>query len=436
MDGLQRSLKKMKLPTIMALAVLVTMAMRGLADSPAAPRPWVATSERGDFFFKMVPPKWKKEGDRYVVEREPFGVAYKISEDGDFEEVWRTEGWYTFEGYLSEDGRFFVRFGPWASDQENHTDLAIAFYDRGKLLKEYQVKELIRKPDFLEDSVSHYVWRPAIQTKPNGFYGGTFHLVMIDKTSYSFNYETGEILIREKDKKAKSNREIWAEQEAIANKKGRDLFQASAFSKEFDRHFTISGVKAMRGTYSSCSLEGRTWTADLTPKKKLKHDAGICVVFPVVEEEGVVASITPSDIISSIELAFEHPFVSQRFRFAEATGIRLRTQGDRLHWDTPELTEFIEKITEAKPKEEDLSHWAYFIIDHENRSYTSFYLNTKTKEIIEEDESKWPWEPYLIDPGGKRTDANKAAHTNPLPATESKSEGKKKPQQESEVRPR
>ena len=137
------------------------MPMKGLADSPATPRPWVATSEGGDFFFKMVPPKWKEEGDSYVVEREPFGVTYEISEDGEFKEVWRTEGWYTFEGYLSEDGRYFVRFGPWASDQENHTDLAIAFYDRAKLLKEYQVKELIRKPDLLEDSVSHYMWRPA-----------------------------------------------------------------------------------------------------------------------------------------------------------------------------------------------------------------------------------------------------------------------------------
>jgi len=402
----------MKLPTFIALAAMATMPMNAMADSPAAPRPWVATSKHGDFVFKMVPPKWKEEGNKYVVEREPFGVTYEISEDGEFKEVWRTEGWYTFEGYLSEDGRYFVRFGPWASDQKNHTDLAIAFYDRGKLIKQYQVKELIRKPDLLEDSVSHYMWRPAIQTKPNGFYGGTFHLVMIDKTTYSFDYETGEIIIREKDKKAKSNREIWAEQEAIANKKGQDLFQASALREEFDRHFTISGAKVMRGSYSSCSLEGKTWTADLTPKKKLKHDSGICVALPIVEDQGLVASITPSDIISSIEIAFDHPFVSQRFRTAGATGIRLRTQGDRLHWDTPELIEFLEKITGAKPKEEDLGHWAYFIVDHENRSYTSFYLNTKTKEIIDEDESKWPWKPYLIDSAGKRTDANRVPVTD------------------------
>ena len=426
----------MKLPTIIVLAALATMPMKSLADSPAAPRPWVATSERGDFFFKMVPPKWKEEGDRFVVEREPFGVTYKISEDGEFEEVWRTEGWYTFEGYLSEDGRYFVRFGPWASDQENHADLAIAFYDRGKLLKEYQVKELIRKPDLLEDSVSHYMWRPAIQTKPNGFYGGTFHLVMIDKTIYSFDYETGEIIIREKDEKAKSDREIWAEKQAAANKRGQELFQASAFREEFERHFEITGVEAMRGSYSGCSLEGPAWVAKFTPKQKYEYEASVDPVFPIRADNRVEVSLTPQEITSAFEQAFKHPFVAKRFKTGGATGIRLRIQGDRLHWDTPELVDSIEKITGAKPKEAELGHWAYLIIDAKDPRFTSIYFNTKTGEIILEDESKWPREPYLIDSTGNRQNANKAAHANPLPAPESKSQGKEKPQPESDARPR
>ena len=392
----------MRLILFIVFSMIAALQMHTQADISGAQRPWVTTSEYGDFFFKMVPSKWKKEGEKYVIDQEPFGVAYKISDDGEFKKVWQTKGWYTFEGYLSDDGLYFVRFGPWASDQKNHTDLAIAFYDRGKLLKEYKVKELIKNPDSLENSVSHYMWRPVKQSKPNGFYGETFHLVMIDKTTYSFDFKTGEIINQEKDNKAKSEREIWAEKEVIANKRGEELFKASAFKKEFDLHFKFSGVKEMSGIYSSCSLEGKTWTADLMPKKGLKHDASICVVFPIVDDEQVVASITPREILSSIELAFEHPFVSKRFKNAGATGIRLRIQGDRLHWDTPELIEFIDKITGTKPKKDKLSHWAYFIIDHEDRSYTSFYFNTKTNEIINEDESKWPRVPYLIDPAGNR----------------------------------
>lgn len=395
----------MRLPTIIALAALTTMPMKGLADSPAAPRPWVATSERGDFFFKMVPPKWKNEGDRYVVERKPFGVTYQISEDGEFKEVWRTEGWYTFEGHLSEDGRYFVRFGPWASDQEHHTDLAIAFYDRGKLLKEYQVKDLIRKPDLLEESVSHYIWRPETQSEPNGFYGETFHLVMIDKTSYSFDYETGEIITREKDEKAKSGREIWAEEQAAANKRGRELFEATKFKEEFERHFEITGIEAMRGSFSSCSLEGPAWVAEFTPKRKFEHEASVRPVFPIRDESRVEVSLTPQEIMSAIEMGLKHPFVSSRFKDGGATGVRLRIQGDRLHWNTPELQEFIEKFTGEKPNEDKLGHWAYFIIDDEERNYTSIYFNTKTGEIIGEDESKWPREPYLIDAAGSRKNA-------------------------------
>ncbi|MBL9152689.1 MAG: hypothetical protein JNK37_09400 [Verrucomicrobiales bacterium] len=396
----------MKRPQIIALALLAAMPMKGLADIPAAPRPWVATSEGGNFFFKMVPPKRKKDGDKYVIEREPFGVAYEISEDGEFKEVWRTEGWYTFEGYLSEDGRYFVRIGPWASDQENHTDLAIAFYDFGKLLKEYQVKELIRKPDLLEDSVSHYMWRPEIQSEPNGFYGGTFHLVMIDKTSYSFDYETGEIIIQEKDNKAKSSREIWAEEQAAANNRGQELYEASPFKEEFEPHFEITRMEAMLGSFSSCSLEGPAWVAEFTPKQKFEHEARVRPVFPIRDDSRVVVSLTPQEITSAFEQAFKHPFVSKRFKDGGATGVRLRIQGDRLHWNTPELQEFVEKITGKMPKEDELRHWAYFIIDDKNGNCTSIYFNTKTSEIIDEDESKWPSEHYLIDSNGNRQNAN------------------------------
>ena len=182
-------------------------------------------------------------------------------------------------------------------------------------------------------------------------------------------------------------------------------------------------------------MEGKTWTADLTPKEALKHNVKVCVVFPIIDDERITASITPPEILDAIESAFDHPFVANRFSAGGATGIRLRTQGDRLHWNTPELQEFIEKIFGKKPKEDELAHWAYFIIDDEQRNYTSIYFNTKTGEIIDEDESKWPWEPFLIDSTGNRQNANKAAHTNPLPAPESKLEGNEKPQPESEVRP-
>ncbi len=226
---------------------------------------------------------------------------------------------------------------------------------------------------------------------------------MIDKTAYSFDYTTGNIISSREDEGARSAREVWAEEEAKANEKGVELFNKSSFKNTFKKHFEVSGIGAMRWTYSSCSLKGETWKADLTPKRKLLHTATVNVVFPVIEGKRLEVSMTPADILGALKTAFEHPFVSKRFEDGEATGIRLRTQGDRLHWDTPELIEILTKITGSEPKDNELGHWGYLIIDAKGEPrFTSVYLNVKTKELIYQDKSKWPYEPILVDANGNQ----------------------------------
>lgn len=104
--------------------------------------PWVMTTgkERDGFFFRMVPPRWRlildqseaakrcgpedpftdqfvtedtfSRGPTWVKESAAYGVAYEITTKGEFKELWRVDGWYTFKGHLSEDGRYFIRMGP------------------------------------------------------------------------------------------------------------------------------------------------------------------------------------------------------------------------------------------------------------------------------------------------------------------------------------
>ncbi len=372
------------------------------------PFPWVATSDRGEFLFKMVPAmETEKEGEP-AIRLEASGVAYCIDEKGDFQEIWTSRGWYTFEGYLSDDGSYFVRIGPWASDQENHTDLAIAFYDRGKLLKEYQVRELIQEPDLLEDSVSHYSWRPAVQTHATGFRGESFlgnqvfHLTMIDKTTYDFDFKTGRIVIKGRDDGAKSRSEVMAEEMALEAKKGMDLFETSGFKEAFLNEFEISDITANSGSYTSTSLSGPSWEASLIPKKELKYKASVKPLFPIREDGSVEVSLTPQEILSAIEKAFKHPYVELRFRHGGATGIRLRVLGDRLHWDSSEITDFLEELTGRRPSEGEVKHWAYFIVDAEEPRYTSLYFDTKGGQIIANDDPQQPWIPFLIDAAGKR----------------------------------
>lgn len=218
-----------------------------------------------------------------------------------------------------------------------------------------------------------------------------------------------------------SNIEIRAEEQAAANKKGQELFDASAFKEEFQLHFEISGSEAMRGSYSDCSFKGEAWTAELTPKSKLKYRAGVRAVFPIIDDERLAVSITAREILGAIESALEHPFVVNRLSAESATGIRLLTLGDRLHWNTQELIEFIEKITGAMPNEADLGYWSYFSISSDAPPYTSFYFNTKTKEIILEDDSKWPREPYLMNAAGTRIGGETTRPAKALPDAQSQS---------------
>ena len=351
--------------------------------------------------FKMVAPKWNREAKESFIEKEPYGIAYEVLEDGEFKELWRAHGWYASHGYLSRDGRYFVRFGPWATDQENHTDLAIAFYDQGRLLKQYEVRELIKEPDKLEDSVSHYNWSPEKQSKADGFYYDVFHLVMVDKTTYDFDFTSGEIKVAGRDELAKSSHEIFDEKQAAARKKGLDLLEASPFQKAYREHFEIDHASAGEWITSGCSLEGPAWSGELEPRRSLLHPASVSAQFPIKEDRYVEVKLTPQDIYGAIEKAFKHPFVKDRFSNGGATGIRLRIQGDRLHWNTPELLESIKKTKGEILSDRDVSHWAYFIVDAKDPSFTSLYLDTQKGDIILEDMSRWPWEPFIIGPNGE-----------------------------------
>lgn len=381
-----------------------------LADTPAEPYAWVTTSSRGDHLFKMVPATLvEKDGERVKL-REAFGVAYRVDDQGDFQEIWRSTGWYAFTGHLSDDGRYFVRFGPWASDQENHTDLAIAFYDRGQLLKEYEGKDLIQEPDLLEDSVSHYSWLPSIQTDPNGFRNESlfadgndlFRLTMIDKTTYDFDVGSGRILRRGRDENARSRRELMAEEMAAEKKKGEGLFDRSGFKEAFSNEFEISGITANSGSHTSTSLNGPSWEAILKPRKAWEQEVSIKLLVSIREGAEIAVSITPQEIISGIEGALNHPYVGERFENGGATGIRMRVLGDRLHWNSTELAGFLERLTGRKPSEEELRSWCYFIIDAGNPRYSAFYFDVKSGKVVTREDPEEPGVPVLIDATGDR----------------------------------
>lgn len=398
----------MKIYKTILTALFLLFGLSGVvnADSEVAPYPWVTTSKNEKVLFKMVPQKWHwEENDKkMVVDQEAFGVAYSIDENGDFQELWRVEGWYAFSGEISDDGKYFVRYGPWARDQKEFTDLAIAFYDNGELLKEYQVQELIKNTNCLEHSISHYQWKAAVQSDPNGFYGNEFHLVMVDKTAYRFDRSIGDILDVGEDVGAKSRREIQEEEHAKKEKKGLEILAHCDFKESFDEHFTFYFVGAIEGEMSGVHYKPPTWQSHLRPKKEYPHDCDVSLSLTIKNDQKISTSITPTEIDVAFEAALNHPYVQARFKkdksLHSSGGLTLYMREDYLHSNSVHIQNQFKQIKGYDLDDQDLRDWVEFWITPNYPECTSFFLNTKTKELIYRDRKNYD-EPFVLSIAGQ-----------------------------------
>jgi hypothetical protein len=94
----------------------------------------------------------------------PSGTVYPASglyrNNGSVAPLW-TVDWYDHEEdiYVFADGQHLIRRGPWAS---NMSDLALAFYENGKLLQSYSIADLVEDESRLPHSVSHFKWAADI----------------------------------------------------------------------------------------------------------------------------------------------------------------------------------------------------------------------------------------------------------------------------------
>lgn len=176
-----------------------------LADQEGPQTTKITASSQGNHFFKMVAQKKHFDGKKFVIDREAYGVCYKVNKEGDLKEVWKTKGWYSSEVFLSNDGKYLVRMGPWnRGHKPNANDLAVAFYKDGVQIKKYATTELVKNLKSIVHWVSHYSWLARAksdelksnqlkETKLRLDYKGIFHLMTTDKIKYQFLVKTGEI---------------------------------------------------------------------------------------------------------------------------------------------------------------------------------------------------------------------------------------------------
>lgn len=163
-------------------------------------------SENGRYLFKMIPEdRASKEGNRTKTAKD-FGVAYRVDANGEITELWKVSGWFSFQVFLSDDGEYLVRMGPWNFGHEPKVgDLAVAFYKKGHLLKEYSTSDLIEDKSAVITSVTHYEWLANIDSALMLDQNNVFMIRTIDNIQYEFDVTTGSIKSKKKANKSDSN---------------------------------------------------------------------------------------------------------------------------------------------------------------------------------------------------------------------------------------
>lgn len=149
------------------------------------------SSAGGRYYFKMIPhtPYDRKKGS---------GILYAVRSKGADKILWRVKGWYASRVYISYNGLYLVRLGNWQRGHApSHKHIGIAFYKKGKLMRKYSTKDLIKNFSAVQPSVSHYQFLKQVIGFESGF-SYRFKIRTIDNIEYTFNVSTGEIINEKK----------------------------------------------------------------------------------------------------------------------------------------------------------------------------------------------------------------------------------------------
>jgi hypothetical protein len=171
-----RLVAKMNKPSLLGGLVIVTVGLMcctiinvAIADEEAGPNEYrVVTADKRHVFVMLMPEysrQWSEAlgGHPHLHKIYPKSGLYLA--DGSKTPLW-TVDWYGGVE-LSLDGRYLVRWGPWAPARDlKYTTLAVAFYKDGVKLRSYAVRNLVSNPTKLPYSSDHYQWLHSIIFNP------------------------------------------------------------------------------------------------------------------------------------------------------------------------------------------------------------------------------------------------------------------------------
>jgi hypothetical protein len=376
---------------LFAILLILADGKSARADSPGSNFEHKTASPDGSHLIVMKP-----EG---IYGDAGMGKVYKSGQKWG-SPLW-TVPWFAQEVMLSNTGDELVRFGPWASDMDKHTDLAVAFYFKGKLLKQYQVRDLIKDPERLVCSVSHYTWSASKSTQPTGFSqdGRVFHLVLCDRTAYDFDTRSGVITKTSTDHKAKSMHDLWQEERDAEKLLGARIFEKSPLKALYEPHFEVQGISA--GAGKSCfDFKESEWTCRMRPKKPMPMEVEIGVIYPRRKDNSLAMIMSPEPILSAVEAALAHPYVIRAAKADKKASLLMQVSAEHLYHERRDIEELITAFKFDAPDLKDSDVWAEFFLRTSDSG--TFWLNLKNRWVVRQGSSNgsWPWPLYLMNERG------------------------------------
>jgi hypothetical protein len=155
------------------------------ADIEISPHAYVEASPDGTHYVRVTP------------DERQLGllVAYEVVPGGPDRELWRTQGWYSFEVRLADDGHHLVRItDPLRGAGPSAADVAVAFYEDGRLVRSYSTRDLVHDDSKVFQTASHYgiyALEPKFWSNPQR---AAVTLTLLDGFEYVLDAKTGEIL--------------------------------------------------------------------------------------------------------------------------------------------------------------------------------------------------------------------------------------------------
>ena len=161
------------------------------ADQPPRANSYQNVVGNGQYIFVMLveylEPLISSSGKQY-----PSSGLYM--NDGSNSPIW-TVDWFAFTVYVSSDGQHLARMGPWPGLKKGREpdvqELAVAFYENGRLLKRYSIADLIDDPKNLRQSVSHFQWEKDVSFDDTL---SELTIITTEDNKYVFDVKSGKMI--------------------------------------------------------------------------------------------------------------------------------------------------------------------------------------------------------------------------------------------------